>query len=326
MNTDRPAPIPVIRYGLVPSDCVDAATLLIADVFRRTAYAGPTPELHISEGPLRLPSGDSIRACFTVTPGVTPRICVSVAGLADFSDTGCPRHVTVAAYAAHEAMECVNHWRGRELLWSDHLWDRETHGASATEQEANAMAREETFRRYGWTVHFGDETPPAAGDRDADSWNVVVYGQMPDMVITCIQRAILDVCEHMSYDGPLPDLALNEGWVRFPTGQVCGALLEADPLRPPRILLGLCGARQALGSELPDHVAAATYAARMAVLFVNHQRGRPLLRGSGPVDADTLLGDAVTEEARHLAWVMTARRFGARVTFPEEARPDGTSL
>jgi len=145
--------------GKVDADLVNEATGTVKDVFIRLGYNGEPPEfVSISQGVVLLPSGEEVEACYGYDAPKTPgRIYVSSEkSKASFKDSGIPIEVATAAFAAHEAVEHVNHMKGKELLSSHRKLKPEEH-KSETEDEANSIAREIIEKRYRWTVRFGDE-------------------------------------------------------------------------------------------------------------------------------------------------------------------------
>ena len=148
--------------GDVPKDTEREVVSTVLDVFKKMNFKGPAPEIvSLSQGAVILPSGEEIEASYSyVKPKVPGRIYVSTEkSKTAFGDSNIPIGVATAAFAAHEAVEHVNHMRGRKLLSSPRKLSPEKH-KSDTEDEANSIAREVIKERSGWTVYFGDETSP----------------------------------------------------------------------------------------------------------------------------------------------------------------------
>ena len=145
--------------GTVENSLVGEVVGSIKDVFNKMDYSGEPPEIvSISQGAVVLPSNEEIEASYGYDePKVPGRIYVSTEkSKAAFGKSKIPITVATAAFAAHEAVEHVNHMRGKQLLSSHRKLKPEEHKAE-TETEANNIAREIIKKRYDWTVKFGDE-------------------------------------------------------------------------------------------------------------------------------------------------------------------------
>jgi hypothetical protein len=156
-------PLIVKTIGEVSTETVSFVTEAVAEVFRRMKYQGEPPEvISISQGAVVLPSGEKIEACYSFDEKLKPgKILVSTElSKKAFGESPLPVEITTTAFTAHEAVEHVNHMRGIDLLSSQSKVPTEAHSKSETEREANQTAREVIEDLYGWTVYFGDETPP----------------------------------------------------------------------------------------------------------------------------------------------------------------------
>lgn len=145
--------------GRVSGALVDEVVSTIREVFNTMGYNGELPEVvSVSQGAVLLPSGEEIEACYSYDkPKVPGRIYISTErSKSAFGRSSIPIEVASAAFAAHEAVEHVNHMRGRTLLSSNRRLKPEEH-KTETEDEANRIARKVIERRYNWRVRFGDE-------------------------------------------------------------------------------------------------------------------------------------------------------------------------
>ncbi len=145
--------------GKVSKQVIKDVVNCVKDVFELTDYNGPPPEMiSISEGSVVLSSGDEVEACYGYDdPQIPGRIYVSSEkSKGSFGSSDIPIGVAAGAFAAHEAMEHVNHMRGKTLLSSHKKLTAEEHHTD-TEDEANQIARKVVEARFGWTVYFGDE-------------------------------------------------------------------------------------------------------------------------------------------------------------------------
>jgi hypothetical protein len=161
-------PVREINYreiGRISKETKKTVTDAITEVFKRKGFKGELPEaVSISQGAVVLPSGEEIEACYnfdTDNPGKPGKILVSAEkSKSAFGDSAIPIEVATAAFAAHEAVEHINYITGEKLLTSSSKIPVDEHATSNTEKEANSIAREVIEDLYGWTVYFGDETPP----------------------------------------------------------------------------------------------------------------------------------------------------------------------
>jgi hypothetical protein len=161
VNTEYPFELKTKVLGNVNQKIVDEVANTIKDVFVDMGYMDMPPlEISISDGGIQLQSGNILPACYEMLEPdrtIPGRILLSSRETKKcFGDSEIPGYVATAAFAAHEAVEHVNHMRGKKLLMSGAAIAPEDHKAD-TEIEANETAREVIEKRYGWTVHFGDE-------------------------------------------------------------------------------------------------------------------------------------------------------------------------
>lgn len=153
------------EIGEVSKGTKEAVIGVIEEVFKRKGFKGKPPEaVSVSQGPVTLPSGEEIAACYnfdTDTPDKPGKILVSTEmSKGAFGNSTIPIEVATAAFAAHEAVEHTNYMTGEKLLTSASKIPVDEHSASKTENEANSIAREVIKDLYGWIVYFGDETSP----------------------------------------------------------------------------------------------------------------------------------------------------------------------
>mgnify|MGYP001589208408 FL=1 len=153
------------EIGVVSNETKKAVVDAVTEVFKKMDFAGQPPEIiSISQGAVVLPDGEEIESCYNFDPekkGKPGKILVSAEKSKDaFKGSDIPIEVATAAFAAHEAVEHVNHMKGKELLIGSSIIPSQIHAKSPTENEANLIAREVIKNLFGWTVYFGDETPP----------------------------------------------------------------------------------------------------------------------------------------------------------------------
>lgn len=157
-------PLTIKTIGEVSTETVSSVTETTGEVFKRMNYQGEPPEaISISQGAVVLPSGEKIEACYSYNDKLKPgKILVSTEfSKKAFGESPLPTEMATAAFVAHEAVEHVNHMRGKDLLSSQSKVPTEAHSKSKTEQEANKIAREVIGDLYGWIIYFADETPPS---------------------------------------------------------------------------------------------------------------------------------------------------------------------
>lgn len=153
------------EIGNISPKTKEVVTRTIKEVFKKKKFIGEPPEIvSISQGAVILPSGEEIVACYdcdTKDNNVPGRILVSAEkAKKSFGRVNIPIEIATAAFVAHEAVEHVNHMRGVKLLNNTSIIPTNVHRDSATEQEANSIAREVISNLYNHTVYFGDEKPP----------------------------------------------------------------------------------------------------------------------------------------------------------------------
>lgn len=165
----EPREIRVVTYGEVPKQFIDASTTAITDVSSFMQFNGDLPEMHISEGPLKLPSGETIPASYESNPGETPKIrlglpfltqrprssmiaAVAKLLISPIVRVDCPPNILAAAFVSHEAVHHVQAQEGKQLLGSSAKIAPDLHKEEPSEQEANRIAKEVTRKRYKWAV------------------------------------------------------------------------------------------------------------------------------------------------------------------------------
>ncbi|MDO8488312.1 MAG: hypothetical protein Q7S31_03280 [bacterium] len=144
-------------FGTVPESIVKEALETVIEVLNEMNYVGTPPRVLITDTAAVLASGEEASAFYRFNGAGHGLIRLGVERILKMTRGTAPDSVKVALWAAHEAVEHVNHMRGKELLLVTSVISPEIHAKAKSEQEANEIAKAVLRKRYKVDATFDEE-------------------------------------------------------------------------------------------------------------------------------------------------------------------------